>query len=90
MEHLSEKFVHCCNSVMLACGAGRIASARIKVWRETAILTLEYKLRTLSKDHTGREHNANTRHSKTIPYRAAHTFLAHIWEYPPVLLPCKI
>ena len=20
---------------------------------------------------------------KTIPYRAAHTYIAHIWEYPP-------
>ena len=31
MEHLSEKFVHCCDSVMLDYGAGGIASTLLRV-----------------------------------------------------------
>ena len=44
-----------------------------------------YNLSTLSKDHTGNTMptRAKTIPSNTIPYRAAHTYLAHIWKYSP-------
>ena len=44
-----------------------------------------YNLSTLSKDHTGNTKPTRTKTipSNTIPYRAAHTYLAHILKYPP-------
>ena len=40
---------------------------------QTLCKTAREKLYTLSK----------TRSSKTIPWRAAHTYIVNIWEYPP-------